>query len=72
MDAKRVKEYAVNPTAFLDDLQYPAGRFGDVAADFQRERITALAPALLAVAYGHTPDIGRFWWESTKVPDPTC
>ena len=66
MDANRIDEYRDDPTAFLNDLQYPAGRFGDIAAPFQRERNADIAPALLAVAAGRVPETGRYWFEATK------
>lgn len=70
MDAQTAERYAADPMAFLDDLIIPgargAVRFGDVMAPFQRERFAALVPALLAVARGKQPPIGRHWWEATK------
>ena len=35
-------------------------------AGFQRERFAAIAPALVAVARGEQPPIGRYWWEASK------
>jgi hypothetical protein len=68
--ADRLRDYAGDPLAFLADLTIPGARgvvrFGDAWADFQREEFTALAPALLAVANGTKPPIGRYWWERTK------
>lgn len=68
--AARVERYASDPLAFLSDLIIPGvhgpARFGDVMATFQRERFAALAPALLAVARGEKPPIGRFMWEASK------
>lgn len=70
VNADRLREYAVDPLAFLVDLMIPSvhgpHRFGDCMADFQRERFKGIAPALLAVARGQKPPIGRFWWEATK------
>ncbi len=67
---EQVEKYASDFLAFADDLVIPAGhgpaRFGDVMADFQRQRFTDLAPALHAVAKGQRPPIGRYWWEATK------
>lgn len=68
--ADKIRRYATDPMAFLCDLIIPSAhgprRFGDVMTDFQRERFAALAPALLAVANGTKPPIGRHWWEATK------
>ncbi|MCE9545186.1 MAG: phage terminase family protein [Planctomycetia bacterium] len=67
---EKLEPYSNDPLAFALDLQIVACggvvRFGDVIADFQRERFAALAPALLAVARGEKPAIGRHWWEATK------
>jgi hypothetical protein len=56
--------------SFIDDLMIPAAhgvaRFGDVMADFQRERFMSLIPALQAIAEDRKPPIGRYWWEATK------
>jgi hypothetical protein len=56
--------------SFAESIFIPAvggpARFGDVMADFQRERFRALEPSLCAVKDGRKPLIGRFWWEATK------
>jgi hypothetical protein len=63
-------DYVNSPLAFLNDLIIPSvqgpQRFGDCMADFQRERFMLLVPALLALARGEKPSIGRFWFEATK------
>lgn len=69
MDAQRLRDMAADPAVFQAALIIDAGGkrpFGDVMADFQRERFAAINPALLAVARGEKPAIGRFWWEATK------
>jgi hypothetical protein len=62
--------YRRDPLAFADDLVIPSAhgprRFGDVMADFQRERFGEIAPALLALARAEKPPTGRYWWEATK------
>lgn len=59
-----------NPAVFQETLIVPScrgpQRFGDIMADFQRERFASINPALLAVAKGETPPIGRHFWEATK------
>lgn len=70
MSTSKIAQYANDPLSFLADLIIPSvrgrQRFGDVMADFQRERFEVLAPALLAVCRGERPPIGRHWWEATK------
>jgi phage terminase large subunit-like protein len=65
-----VRKYSNDPRKFFNDLRIPGAngqrRFGDIMAPFQAERFAALTPALLAVAKGTKPAIGRFWWEATK------
>src|SRR4051794_22757350 len=65
-----IRKFASDPIAFAEALTIQSARgrarFGDVMADFQRERFTAIAPALVAVAKGEQPPIGRFWWEASK------
>ena len=59
-----------NPERFQQDICLATGsgprRFGDVMADFQRERFAAVNPSLLAVARHEAPPIPRFWDERTK------
>ena len=66
----RVRQYADDPMACLCDLTVPAAtgqaRFGDIMAAHQREWLQALAPALVAVAKGEKPPIGKFFLEGTK------
>lgn len=70
IDAKQVRKFASDPSAFQAALVIPSAqgprRFGEVMADFQRERFAAINPALVAVAKGDKPEIGRHWWEATK------
>ena len=62
--------FASDPFAFIESLALPSPsgerRFGDCMADFQRKRFKALTPALLALAAGAKPDIGRHCWDATK------
>lgn len=66
----KLRRYAADPLAFLCDLTIPSvhgrRRFGEVMADFQRDRFRSLTPALVAVSHGERPPIGRHWWEATK------
>ncbi len=70
MTSPPIATYRDNPAAFQDDLIIPSvhgpRRFGEVMADFQRERFESINPALLAVAVGEKPVIGKSWWEATK------
>lgn len=70
MNATKFKHLATDPAAFRAELVFPSAhgpaRFGDVLAPFQARDFAALDPALLALAAGQKPDIGRFWWERTK------
>jgi len=70
MNDQQFRAMAADPAAFQGALliDTPRGKrpFGEVMADFQRERFAAINPALLAVARGEKPAIGRFWWEATK------
>jgi len=65
-----LQKFASDPAAFRESLTVPTGtgprRFGDVMADFQRKRFASLDPALIAIARGQKPAIGRHWWEATK------
>lgn len=65
-----LQAFATDPAAFQAELIIPAAhgpqRFGDCAAEFQRERFAGINPALLGIANGTKPDIGRHWWEATK------
>ena len=67
---EQIRRYASGPAAFIADLTIPGARgpvrFGDAMADFQRERFASIIPALVAVAAGEKPPIGRHWWEATK------
>lgn len=65
-----LREMQSDPMQFFAELIIPgvhgSAKFGDVMADFQRERFAQIVPALLAVAKGEKPPIGRYWWEATK------
>ena len=65
-----LRAFASDPLAFFSELVIPAAhgsaRFGDCMAEFQRERFAGIVPALLSVARGEKPEIGRYWWEATK------
>ncbi len=65
-----IQKYAKDPLAFFDALTIPSAhgpkRFAECMAGFQRERFSQIAPALLALAKGEKPKIGRYWWEATK------
>jgi hypothetical protein len=62
--------FAADPSQFQSALIVPScfgpQRFGDIMAEFQRERFGQIAPALLSVANGQKPETGRWWWEATK------
>lgn len=68
--ADQYRQFASDPMAFLESLTIPGARgpvrFGDAMADFQRVRFAALAPALVAIASGSKPPIGKHWWSATK------
>lgn len=61
---------AADPLTFAKALVVPKGtakaKFGEIAAPFQIERFSALAPALLDLARGEIPEQSRFYWEATK------
>ena len=65
-----LQQLASDPLLFFEQLRISSAHgdamFGDVMADFQRERFEQLAPALLAVRAGETPPIGKFFWDATK------
>ncbi len=66
-----IATFAANPAAFRNELMIPsadrgARKFGDVMADFQRQDFAKLDPALISLAKGKKPKIGRYWWERTK------
>jgi hypothetical protein len=65
-----LRKYAADPAKFQAELIIPSGHgprlFGEVMADFQRERFAMLNPSLLAVARGEKPPTPRHWWEATK------
>jgi hypothetical protein len=70
MNDDQLRQFAADPMLFINALMIPSARgprrFHAVMADFQRERFAAIVPALLAVAKGEKPPIGKFWWEATK------
>src|SRR5262245_6998068 len=59
-----------NPDAFQQGICLATGsgprRFGDVMAEFQRERFRSVNPSLLAVANHKPPPVPRVWDERTK------
>lgn len=63
-------ELQQSPERFQQDICIATGsgprRFGDVMADFQRERFAAVNPCVLAVARHVAPPIPRIWDERTK------
>lgn len=65
-----LSEIAHSPEKFQQELIVPScfgpRRFGEIMADFQRERFTQINEALVAVAQGKTPIIGKHYWEATK------
>jgi len=67
---EEVARYQVDPLGFAEDLILPAPtgpqRFGDIMADFQRERFRRLAPDLLALLRRQKPETQQHWWEATK------
>jgi len=69
-NAASIRRFATDPATFQEELVIPSAqgpaRFGDVMADFQRRRFAGLNSALLAVARGEKPRVGRYWWEATK------
>ncbi len=65
-----LREMQSDPMRFFEELYIPgvhgSSKFGDVMAEFQRERFAEIIPAVVAVAKGEEPPIGRYWWEATK------
>src|ERR1043165_5689139 len=65
-----LKQFKSDPLAFFNALIIPSALgvhpFAEAMADHQRDWFKAIAPALLAVAAGEKPPIGRFWSERTK------
>jgi phage terminase large subunit-like protein len=70
MTPRLLKQFEADPLAFIENLRIPSAHgpqtFGVCMAPFQRERFNSIAPALLAVARGEKPAIGRHWLEATK------
>lgn len=70
MNADQLRAMAADPAAFQAAIVIDSASgkrpLGEVMADFQRERFALLNPALLAIARGEKPEIGRYWWEATK------
>jgi hypothetical protein len=70
MGGSAFREMFGSSSLFRQHLVIPAGhglaRFADVMADFQREDFARIDSALIALASGHKPTRGRFWWERTK------
>jgi hypothetical protein len=70
MTPELFQRIASDPAAFQSALIVPSSKgprpFGDIMADFQRERFAQIGAALVSVARGETPAIGRYFWEATK------
>lgn len=70
MTPEQFQIVASDPAVFQAEIIIPgvdgSARFGDIMASFQRERFAAINPALVAVANGKKPEIGRHFWEATK------
>lgn len=70
MTIDRITTYLNDPTAFASDVPMRVAgqqrRFGEVWTSFQHGVLTAIAPALLAVAVGTKPPVGKFWIEGVK------
>ena len=75
--ADQIRAYDSNPAGvvtFAEDLQMPTAagvvRFDSIMADYQREAITALSPAVWRLAHGQATFgdvlILKFWIEWTK------
>lgn len=68
--AAMIDHMSGDPLLFFENVVVRTGsgvhRFGNIMAPFQRERFKAIAPALLALARGKKPPIGKHWWEATK------
>jgi hypothetical protein len=69
----KIREYAVCPAAFREDLLVRViskgkslFRFGELQAEFQRCDFAAMDDSLIALAKGEEPPKRRFWWERTK------
>ena len=67
IDLKRCRR---EPLYFFENLTVPSAfgnkKFGAVMAEHQRCWFEAIAPALLAIAAGEKPEVGRYWSERTK------
>lgn len=65
-----LKALQQDPAKFQQDICVPTGngprRFGDVVADFQRERFGLVNPSLIAVTRHDPPPVPRVWDERTK------
>jgi phage terminase large subunit-like protein len=70
ISAQQMAKYRGSPVAFFEEIMVRSQRglvpLGTIMAPHQREWLTALSPALLGVAMGQTPPIGKFFWEGTK------
>jgi len=68
--AAQLRQFRQSPAAFQGAVTIPSAfgprRFGSVMADFQRERFQGINGALLDIALGRQPEIGRHWFEATK------
>lgn len=70
MTQKQLKELQRNPEKFQDAICIQTGtgivRFGEVMAEFQRDRFKIINPSLLALASRQAPPCPRIWDERTK------
>ena len=70
MDTEKRRRIAGDPSYFQSLLVIPSVQgpnvFGQCMAAFQRQRFTEINSALVSVASGQKPEIGRHWWEATK------
>jgi phage terminase large subunit-like protein len=65
-----IARYRTDPMAFAEDLIQPTPtgdrRFGEIMADFQRERFARLAADMVALQKKERPPTQQHWWEATK------
>ncbi len=70
LPAQQMAQFKSNPMLFFETVRVRSIRgmvpLGTIMAEHQREWLSALSPALLAVSRGQVPNIGKFFWEGTK------